>query len=165
MGNPLFAVQIALLYKKEPIMAWIYAPAINEFYFAEKNKGAFLNNKRIWVSTNKFSQALLTYCHGAKEDQIKKALKIYQHFKLKGFDIRQIGSAALEFGWVAKGRTECYISPSANPWDICPGVLLVKEARGTIYNFKGKPWDFNSQNVFASNSVIDKNILKYLKKS
>jgi len=165
MGNPLFAVQIALLYKKEPVMAWIYAPAINEYYFAAKNKGAYLNNKKIKVSHNNFSQALLTYCHGSQESQIKQALKIYQYFKLKGFDIRQIGSAALEFGWVAKGRTDCYISPSANPWDICPGVLLVKEAGGTISDFQSRPWQLGSKNVFASNGIIDKEILKFLKKA
>lgn len=164
MGNPLFAMQIALLYKKEPILAWIYAPAINEYYFAEKNKGAFLNNKKIKVSKNNLQHALLTYCHGSKSSQIKQALKIYNYFKLKSFDIRQIGSAALEFGWVAKGRTDCYISPSANPWDICPGVLLIKEARGNVYNFKGKAWTLNSQNVFAANQIIDKDILKFLKK-
>jgi len=164
MGNPLFAIQIALLYKKEPTMAWIYAPAINEFYFTEKNKGSYLNNKKIKVSQNNFSQALLTYCHGSQNSQIKKALKIYQHFKLKGFDIRQLGSAALEFGWVAKGRTDCYISSSANPWDICPGVLLVEEAKGTVSDFKGKTWHLGAKNVFASNGIIDKKILKFLKR-
>ncbi|MCX6745785.1 MAG: inositol monophosphatase [Candidatus Parcubacteria bacterium] len=164
MGNPLFAVQIALLYKKEPILAWIYAPAIDEYYFAQKNKGAYLNNKKIRVSKNILKHALLTYCHGSQETQLKQALKLYQHFKLRSFDIRQIGSAALEFGWVAKGRTDCYISPSANPWDICPGVLLVKEATGTVSDFKGKAWHLGAKNVFASNGVIDKIILNYLRK-
>ena len=164
MGNPLFAIQIALLYKKEPILAWVYAPAINEYYFAAKNKGAYLNNKKIRVSKNNLKHALLTYCHGSHEVQIKQALKLYQHFKLQSFDIRQIGSAALEFGWVAKGRTDCYISPSANPWDICPGVLLVKEAKGTVSDFKGKAWHLGAKNVFASNGIIDKDILKFLKK-
>ena len=164
MGNPLFAVQIALLYKNELILSWLYAPAINEFYFAQKNKGAFLNNKRIKVSKINLNHALLTYCHGSQSFQIKQALKIYQHFKLHSFDIRQLGCAALEFGWVAKGRTECYISPSANSWDICPGVLLVKEAQGQAYDFKGKPWRLGAKNVFVSNGVIDKNILKFLKR-
>jgi len=164
MGNPLFAVQIALLYKKEPILSWIYAPAINEYYFAAKNKGAYLNGKKIIVSKNNFKHALLTYCHGSQKAQIKQALKLYQHFKMQSFDIRQIGSAALEFGWVAKGRTDCYFSPSANPWDICPGVLLVKEAKGTVSDFTGKPWHLGAKNVFASNGIIDKDILKFLKK-
>ena len=71
MGNPLFAVQIALLYKKEPILSFIYSPHLDEFYFAEKNKGAFLNNKKIKVSKKNIDKALLTYCHGNKEKHIK----------------------------------------------------------------------------------------------
>ena len=163
MGSPLFAVQIALVYKQEPILAYIYAPVIAEFYFAEKNKGAYLNSKKIHASKRKINQALLTYCHGNNEKDLKKALKLYQHFKLHNFDIRQIGSAALEFGWLAKGRTDCYISPGARPWDVIPGSLLVKESGGKVYDFKGKPWEINSTTVFASNGIIDKTILRFLK--
>lgn len=164
MGNPLFAVQIALVYKNEPQLAIIYAPAINEFYVAEKGKGAYLNNQKIKVSQNNLKKALLTYCHGNNEQDLKQALKIYQHFKLSNFDIRQIGSAALEFGWVAKGRTDCYISPGARLWDVVPGSLLVQEAKGKVYDFNGKPWTLTSKTVFATNGIIDKPILRFLKK-
>ncbi len=163
MGNPLFAVQIALVYKNEPVWSYIIAPAIKETYWAQKGKGAFLNDKKIRVSNHGLKEALLTYCHGNNDKNLKKALKIYQHYKLNNFDIRQIGSAALEFGWVAKGRTDCYISPGARLWDVVPGALLVKEAGGKVYDFKGKAWSLNSKAVFASNGVIDKPILNYLK--
>ncbi|MCX6743243.1 MAG: inositol monophosphatase [Candidatus Parcubacteria bacterium] len=164
MGNPLFAVQIALLYKKEPIMSWIYAPAINEYYFAAKNKGAYLNNKKIRVSNRPIKKALLTFCHGNDQSDLKSAIKIYSHFKLQSFDIRQLGSAALEFGWVAKSRTDCYISPGHRLWDIAPGILLVQEAGGKVYDFSGQPWHLGAKSVLASNGVIDKAILKFLKK-
>ncbi len=164
MGNPLFAVQVALLYKNKPILAYIYAPAINEFYYAEKNKGAFLNNKKIQISNKKIDKAILTYCHGNKEKHIKQALKIYNYFKIKNLDIRQLGCAAIEFAWVAKGKTEAYMTPGANPWDICGGILLVKEAGGSAYDFKGKPWQFSSKNVYVGNKIIDKPILNFLKK-
>lgn len=164
MGNPLFAVQIALLYKKDPVLSFIYCPHLDEFYFAEKGKGAFLNNKPIKVSQKKLDKALLTYCHGNEAKYIKQALKIYNHFKTKQFDLRQLGCAAIEFAWVAKGKTECYISPGANPWDVAGGVLLVKEAKGTAYDFRGKNWNINSTSVFVSNGKIDKPILNFLKK-
>ena len=163
MGNPLFAVQIALLYKNEPILSFIDCPAINEDYFAEKNRGAFLNGKKINVSQKGLSKAILTYCHGNKKSYIKKALKIYIHFKLKNFDIRQLGCAAIEFGWVAKGKTECYITPGANPWDVAGGILLVKEANGSAFDFKGRQWELDSPNVYVGNKIIDKTILKFLK--
>jgi len=165
MGNPLFAVQIALIYKNEPIAGWIYAPYIKEFYWTQKGKGAFLNNKKINVSKRPLSQALLTYCHGYGEHSLKKIVKIYEHFKLKQFDIRQLGSAAIEFGWVAKGKTESYLSPGANPWDVAPGALLVREAGGKVYDFEGQKWQYGkSQNVVATNGVVDKELLRDIKK-
>ncbi|MCX6743374.1 MAG: inositol monophosphatase, partial [Candidatus Parcubacteria bacterium] len=69
----------------------------------------------------------------------------------------------LEFGWVAKGRTDCYISPGARLWDVVPGSLLVNEAGGKAYDFKGRKWELNSKTVFASNGLIDKTILRFLK--
>lgn len=164
MGNPLWAVQIALVYRNEPQLSVIYAPSISEFYLAQKGKGAYLNNKKIHVSTNNLSRALLTYCHGNTNQDLNRALKIYTHYKKSNFDIRQIGSAALEFGWVAKGRTDCYISPGARLWDIVPGALLVREAGGKVYDFHGQPWNLASQTALASNGVIDNPILKFLKK-
>ena len=165
MGNPLFAVQIALVYKNEPILSFIDSPFIKEFYFAQKNKGAFLNGKKIHVSHKNFKAALLTFCHGSTKTDVLRAIKIYQHFKLASFDIRQIGSAALEFAWVAKGRTECYISPGHRLWDIVPGALIVREAGGQVYDFKGNEWNLKkSQAIFASNGIIDKNVLNFLKK-
>ncbi len=164
MGNPLFAVQIALVYKNEIILSFIYSPLIKEFYFSQKGKGAYLNGKKIHVSKKDMKSALLTYCHGTTRSDTKKALKIYQYYKIKSFDIRQIGSAALEFAWVARGRTDCYISPGIRIWDIAPGALLVKEAGGKVYDFKGRPWQlFKSQTAFAGNGVVDKSILNFLK--
>jgi myo-inositol-1(or 4)-monophosphatase len=165
MGNPLFATQLALVYKNEPVLSFVYAPFINEFYFAKRGKGAYLNGRKIKVSRRGINRALLTFCHGNTNTDIKKAIKIYSYFKLKNFDIRQIGSAALEFAWVAKGRTDCYISPGTRIWDIAPGALLVKEAGGKLYEFSGKSWQLKkSKTVFAGNGIIDKNILKFLKK-
>ena len=164
MGNPLFAVQVALIYLDQPILSCLYAPAIDELYWASLNQGAFLNNKKIKVSTKNIKQALLTYCHGNSPSDLQKALRIYKHYKLNNFDIRQIGSAALEFGWVAKGKTECYISPGARLWDVVPGALLVKEAGGQVYDFKGLPWTLKSKTVLATNGRVDRPILNFLKK-
>jgi len=165
MGNPLFAVQLGLIYKNEPVWGIIYAPLLNEFYYAEKGKGAYLNNKKIKVSKKNMQKALLTYCHGSKKSDINLAIKIYQYFKTRQFDIRQLGAASLEFAWVAKGRTEAYISPGANLWDIAPGILLVKEAGGLVSDFKGLPWSIKSKNILATNQSVNKPIISGLKKT
>ncbi len=66
--NSLFSVCIALLYKKDLRWGAIFAPAIKEFYFAEKGKGAFLNGKRIKVSKiEKIKESFWFTAKGTKE--------------------------------------------------------------------------------------------------
>jgi len=163
MGNPLFAIQLGLVYKNEPVLSLIYAPAIAELYYAEKGRGAFLNNKKIKVSQRTLNQAILTYCHGSSLTAKQKAIKIYKYFKLKNYHIKLLGSAAIEFGWVAKGTTEAYFSPGASPWDIIPGALLVQEAGGQTYDFQGHKWNLKSKSILATNGKVDKQLLKILK--
>jgi len=51
IGNPLFSVSISLFHKKEVILGVIYAPITKELFVVEKNRGAFLNNKKIHIKT------------------------------------------------------------------------------------------------------------------
>lgn len=165
MGNPLFNTSIALAYKNELILGVIYAPCLKEFYLAEKDKGALLNGKSIHVSQkNKLSQALLTYCHGSRDKNIKRILKIYQKFKFSGFDMRQLGSAGLELAFVARGSTECIMIPGAHIWDVAAGTLLVREAGGKVTDFKGKEWNLKSKDILASNGKMHNQIINKINK-
>jgi myo-inositol-1(or 4)-monophosphatase len=164
IGSPLFAVSIALFYANQPILAVAYAPAMSELYLAEKNKGAYLNNKKIKVSkTNDLDHSFLTFCHGSTRKAIKRAMKVYNRIKLNSLDSRQLGSAAIELGFVAAGRTDCIIIPGANSWDIAAGILVVREAGGKVTDFKDKEWDLKSKDMVASNSKIHSQLLKFLK--
>ena len=164
IGSPLFAVSIALFFKSQPILAVAYAPALNELYLAEKNKGAYLNNKKIRVAkNNRFSQSFLTFCHGSSQKDVKRAIKIYNKIKLNSLDSRQLGSAALELGFVAAGRTDCIIIPGANSWDVGAGILIAREAGGKVTDFKGKEWNLNSKDMVASNGRIHGQLIKFLK--
>jgi len=161
MGNPIFCTSIALAYKNELMLGVIYAPYLKELYTAEKDKGAFLNDKKIKASSiNKLSKALLTFCHGSKEKDIKRAIKIYQNLKLSGFDMRQLGSAELELGFVARGSTEAIIIPGAHVWDVAAGALLVREAGGKVTDFQGKKWNLKSKDILASNSRLHNQRIK-----
>ena len=84
--NPLWAISIGVLYKNELIFGLVYAPILNEVYRASKNKGAFLNNKKINVSKVKNTKVINTFCHGSNIRSIKKAVKYYTQQKLKNFD-------------------------------------------------------------------------------
>ena len=118
-GVPHFAISIALKSKNEIVSGLIFDPIKDEMFYAEKNIGAFFNNRRIKVSKkNKINECL--FVAGGK---IKKNLDI---------QYRRSGSAALDMAYVAAGRYDGYFQNGLNLWDIAAGIILIKEAGGLI---------------------------------
>lgn len=164
IGSPLFATQIALFYKNNPVLSVAFCPVMNELYFAEYKKGAYLNNKKIKVSSkHNLNESFLTFCHGSTKSDMMRAMKIYNKIKLMGLDSRQLGSAAIETGFVAAGRTDCIMIPGANVWDVGPGVLFIREAGGRVTDFFGKEWDLKSKDMVGSNGAIHSQLIRFLK--
>lgn len=165
LKNPLFAINIALVQNQELQLGLVYIPVFEEVFWAERKKGATLNNKKIKVSQIKnLKYAFLTYCHGYQKRSIQQITKIYQAFKLNYFDLRQLGSAGIELCWVACGRTDAYLAPGLNLWDAAAGTLIVREAGGKVTDFSGNDWVINSVDLVATNSLIHKKLLKAIKK-
>ena len=152
------------MHKNEIILGIILAPILNELYIAEKNKGAFLNGKRIITPKANQKKIINTFCHGSTEKDIKRAIKYYTQQKLNYLDCRQLGSATLELAYVATGRVDSIVIPGANSWDVAAGALIVKEAGGKITDFSGKKWSIESPDILASNKNIHQNILNTIKK-
>jgi len=118
-GIPHFAISIALKTKNEIVSGCIFDPIKDEIFYAEKNIGAFFNNRRIRVSKkNKINECL--FVTGGK---IKKKLDV---------QYRKSGSAALDMAYVAAGRYDGYFQNELNLWDIAAGIILIKEAGGLI---------------------------------
>lgn len=163
MHNPLWAISVGVLYKREIIFGIIFAPFLKELYIAEKGKGARLNNKIIKVSQTKDGKVLNTFCHGSTKRDMKMALKYYVRQKKEKLDCRQLGSASVELAYVASGRIESIMIPGAKPWDVAAGVLLVREAGGKVTDFGGKEWSLDSRDMIASNGLVHKGILEAVK--
>ncbi len=159
-GNPLFSVCLALLYKKELMLAVTYAPAIDEFYFAKKDKGAFLNGKRIKVSqTAKLKNSYVVFCDGYEKNRKKLSRQLSAVFQ-NSIDLRKIGSAGVETGWVAAGKVDGFLVFQGDPWDLASGTLIVQEAGGRISDFNGKPWSIKRGDFIFSNRKIHKKLEK-----
>lgn len=161
MKNPLWAVSLGLWYNDQPQLGVVYAPVLNELYFASQNKGAWLGKNRLHVSRqNKIEKSLLTFCHSHFLKDIKKITKLYKKFKLSAREFRQLGSASIELAFVASGRTESIIIPGAHAWDAAAGTLLVKEAGGKVTDFQGKEWNLKSKDMLASNGLLHNKLIK-----
>ena len=118
-GVPHFAISIALKSNNEIISGLIFDPIKNEMFYAEKNNGAYFNNKRMKVSKKKILEECLFATGGKKE--IKSDL-----------NTRKFGSAALDMAYVAAGRYDGYFQNHLHLWDIAAGIIIVKEAGGKI---------------------------------
>jgi len=118
-GIPHFAISIALKSNDEIVTGLIFDPIKDEMFYAEKNKGVFFNNRRIKVS----KKNEIKDCLFATGGKIKTQLKI---------QYRKSGSAALDMAYVAAGRYDGYFQKDLNLWDIAAGIILVKEAGGSI---------------------------------
>jgi myo-inositol-1(or 4)-monophosphatase len=160
--NPFFAVCIALMHRDELLLGAAYAPAIDEFYFAEKGQGAYLNGVRIRVSdVSDLSQSYILYCEGGEKDRGRTGELLHKVYP-RVTDIRKLGSAGLETAWVAAGKREAYFTTRIEPWDVAPGVLLVQEAGGKVSDFQGNSWKAQTGDLLFSNKKLHEKILSLI---
>jgi myo-inositol-1(or 4)-monophosphatase len=160
--NPFFSICIALMHRGELLLGVVYAPAIYEFYFAERGKGAYLNGVKIQVSdVSDLSQSYIFYCEGGEKDRGRTGELLHKVYPLVT-DIRKLGSAGLETAWVAAGKGEAYFSTRIEPWDVAPGVLLVQEAGGEVSDFQGNPWQPQTGDFLFSNKKLHEEIFSLI---
>ena len=161
---PIFAVSIALQINGITEIGVVYNPAVDKCFYAENNKGAYLNNNLIYPSKcSKLSESLIAtgfpYNH---DDRYDKSFEIFKLFYDKTRGIRRLGAASLDLCFVAMGRFEGFYEFGLHSWDICAGSLLVKEAGGVISDWNGDKCPENGKRILASNGLIHKNMLKVL---
>ena len=147
-GIPHFGICIALQSDKEIISSLVFDPIKDEMFFAEKNKGAFLNSHRLRVSNkNSIEDCLFASNH--------------EGLKFSELNMRYSGCAALDMAYVASGRFDGFFQNNINLWDIAAGSLLIKEAGGMVNDLN--KFDLNNINVRASSSSISEKMLNTLK--
>jgi len=146
-GIPHFAISIALKSKDEIISGLTFDPIKNEMFFAEKEGGAFFNNHRIKVSKKNELNSCLFVTGGKIANE-------------PDLSYRKSGCAALDMAYVAAGRYDGYFQHDLNLWDIAAGIVLVKEAGGTLNEIDLS----NNKNIkiIASSTDINSKLLEKL---
>lgn len=164
-GVPMFAVSIALEVEGELRVGVVYEPVRKELFTAEKNKGAFLNNRKISVSStvDKSRCLLATGFPFRNYELLDDYLRIFKSFMMQASGVRRPGSAALDLCYLACGRFDGFWELNLKPWDIAGGTLIIKEAGGQITNFAGYGDFLYKGNVIGSNSVIHPWMLETVK--
>jgi myo-inositol-1(or 4)-monophosphatase len=145
-GIPHWAISIGLERRlpgggSELAAGLIYAPAVDELFWAEKGAGAFVNERRLRVSARRdLGDALfatgIPFAAVAAQRRLAFA-RTLAVLMPQVAGIRRFGAAALDLAWVAAGRYDGYWELGLKRWDLAAGVLLVREAGGFVTDPNG----------------------------
>ncbi len=158
-----FAVSIALLQGREPILGVIFAPLRGELYVAERGRGASCNGRPVRVNrVENLNRALMAADTGKLE---REALIPYEK-KLLAADgvvyVMSLCSASVSMAFTAAGRLDGYLAVKQEPWDIAAGALLIREAGGVVTTPEGKPWQFGDDSILAAGPELHPQLLRHL---
>ncbi len=162
---PQFAVSIACRDQKDLEIAVVYDPFSQELFTASKGAGAHLDGRRIRVSrTNKLERSLIgTGLPFRKEEKIDRFLPMLREVMLRTAGVRRPGAASLDLAYLAAGRLDGFWELGLKPWDMAAGILLIREAGGTVTELGGGKHPMESGNILAGNLKIHHELDKILR--
>ncbi len=170
-GIPHWAISMALQRRAqdggvEVVAAMIYAPAAAEMFWAEKGVGAYLNDRRLRVSARReMSDALfatgIPFAAVTARNRLAFARTLGALMPATA-GVRRFGSAALDLAWVAAGRYDGYWELGLKAWDCAAGMLIVREAGGTVTDPGGAEFavsDGPDNDLVAGNAYLQPKLL------
>jgi myo-inositol-1(or 4)-monophosphatase len=148
---PAFAVTIALQSAGETVLGIVFDPIANEFYHAVKGEGTFLNGKPVQTSgCSSPEQAMVAVSFAPNVPRGSMEITRFIEALHSCQSVRRLGSAALNLAYLAAGRLDAYWATSVKIWDVAAGLLMVKEAGGTVTAIDGGSLDLNHPEFLAS---------------
>jgi myo-inositol-1(or 4)-monophosphatase len=163
-GYPCFCVSIGLEYNGVLEMGVIYDPTRAELFAAERGEGTTLNDRRVRVSdVDELSRAMLVTGFPYNVRERPDFAREFAIFTMNAQAVRRDGSAAIDLAYVACGRFDGFWEDGLNPWDMAAGILMIKEAGGTVSNFQNEPLSIYKKKVLATNGLIHDQMLSFLK--
>lgn len=159
-GFPAFCVTLALERAGELISGVIYDPLREEVFATERGAGAYLNHRRIRVSkTARLEDALVATGFPSRKRHVNVNVHFYYQLAMFTHGVRRAGSAALDLAYVACGRLDGFWEFGLNPWDQAAGILLTREAGGSVSDMRGEPAQLRGPHLLADNGLIHQEML------
>lgn len=138
-GVPHYSVSLALAKGKEVLTGVVYHIPADETYWAVQGGGAWKGDRKLSVSPAvKLQETLMaTGFPYYRFEEMHKYIRILEELMQNTHGLRRFGSAALDLAYVAEGRFDGFFEYNLNSYDMAAGVLLVKEAGGSVTDFSG----------------------------
>ncbi len=152
-GLPWFGVLIALLEEGQPLMGAAYLPVEDKMFFAERDKGAFLNGRKIEIETKELSDSLFSFStdYSSDDTYISRGIEMYKFIIQHSRNVRTTNSL-VDFVNVADSKFGGCINLFTRIWDIVAPSLIIEEAGGLFTTLDGNPLEFE-----INSSIVDKN--------
>ncbi len=161
-GHPFFCVSIAGVDDLGPEVGVVYAPCLDECFFAARGGGAYLNTEKIPLRASaegEMIRALLTTGFAYDQKSFPNVQR-FGHLLARSQGVRRCGAAALDLAYVAAGRYDGFWESGLNVWDVMAGALLVTEAGGRVTDYEGGPDWVGKRTLVASNGKLHEALVR-----
>ena len=162
-GYPFVGVSIGLEVSASMVLGVVYDPLHDELFEAQRGQGARLNGASIKVSaTPNLEQALIVsgFPYQLGDFDNEAFFGLFRELVCQSGGFRRDGAAALDFCYVACGRTDAFWEFFLAPWDSAAGSLILTEAGGVITDLGGGPFDLRRPEMLASNGILHPSIIE-----
>jgi len=163
-GLPIFSVSIGLQKNGKTIAGVVYDVMRGIIFSAELGAGAFAKSEKIAVSNNDnlAHSMLVTGFPYNKKENPDKLFERFIALTKTARGVRRLGSAAIDFCYLASGVFDGFWEVHLHPWDICAGKLIVEEAGGRVTDFDGNKTNIFTKRILSTNGKIHEQVIKVM---
>ncbi len=154
-GQYFWSISVALEIDGELVFGAVYAPALDDYYTAEKGKGAYKNGRPIRVSREeRLADSMIATGFACLRSYLEENnLARFNRIAEVTTGQRRFGSAAMDLCLVADGQVDAFWEQELNLYDVAAGALIASEAGASITDFKGQEGIFPKQ-ILATNGIL-----------
>ena len=164
-GHACFCTMLALEHDGELALAVVFDPVRDELFTAQRGGGAWCNGVPVAVSPiERPAGALITSGYPSSKRHRNSNAELFLDMTMNCQALRRTGCSGLDFAYVAAGRFDAVWDWGLEPWDIAPGLLLVREAGAQCTTWNGEPYRIGSPDVLAANPALHQPLLSLLQR-
>lgn len=156
-GQYFWSISVALEIDQELLFGAVYVPTVDDYYSAQKGKGAFKNGVPILVSPeDKLGNSMIATGFACLRNYLTdNNLERFCRIAQKTMGQRRFGSAAMDICMVADGQVDAFWEQELNLYDVAAGALIAQEAGATVTDFNGQEGVFPKQILVTNGKLLD----------
>lgn len=171
IGYPYFSVSIALQHNGDTVLGVVYNPIAKQMFWAEKGKGAYLNDKKLIVSQREdLTRSVGTYVRGRDSVTKKEELAFTEPFHLHTKRLMRNIAPALDWCLLANGWLDYIVMQKSGIMDVLAGILISQEAGARVTDWDNQAYQHTAfdpdelPSIVASNGLIHDQIISLIQK-